>query len=781
MHVDASRATNAASLPKLVFRSGPLRGSVLALEKDRISMGRDPRNEVSIADNIVSSFHAAILRDEEGRFWLEDVGSKNGTFLGGERIERSELREGDVFFLCQSGPEIQFTLGEPKLPGIVESSTATFVRTGSFGRALRELLPHSKSGLSSILRLTGVRRLLDYRLEEETRRARIRYLGLVAGFFLLSALALAATVYVQTRGSNGGVGDPIAREPGATAGSSLEDLSLEGRNLQESGVAEGGGTIAPTKRGGSIDLRLEPIFGSLFLSYRDNPIGHAVVTNASERPLVGTELRFEFMGAAASFLVEPCSSVVPEIPPGGSVEVALTPKLSTEALSDHTREVAARAMLARDGVLLAATTRGVFIHGRHVMSWEDPERIAAFVDPEDPAVVAFVRSVWSRRPETSRHEFPPDSVVGGLTLLTGLTELGIRYLPDAKSPISARIDEKAIDSISFPGETLLARSGDCDDLSVLSCAVLEAAGIPTALAIGAGHVIFLFDAGVPASALGQSPLDPTTLLVRGERVWLPVESTDYARPGANFASAWSAAWRRLQAISAGEMQFVELRDAQRRYQPMNPPPDDRTLARIASTEWASAGLETSVAFGLASLRKLFLENLALRVAEIEKIVEEGPAREQAVGLLYARSGLLDEAREVFQKAVFGGGKPLSPEETAVWSATAGEEKVVLLSDLALCLALGHRSTEDLDLSARYAELALSGFPPEARSERGELMLRLALVHRLRGDLPAERSWKQQAFAIDPSMRTTYAGLVESEGTVAGEERKVIEYLRAGLR
>jgi len=214
---------------------------------------------------------------------------------------------------------------------------------------------------------------------------------------------------------------------------------------------------------------------------------------------------------------------------------------------------------------------------------------------------------------------------------------------------------------------------------------------------------------------------------------------------------------------------------------MNPPPDERTLARIASTEWASAGLETSIAFGLASLRKLFLENLALRVQEIEKEVEEGPARDQAIGLLYARSGLFDEAKEIFQRAVFGGAKPPSSEETAGWSSAAGEEKFVLLSDLALCLALGHRSAKDLDLSARYTELALSGFPAEARSERGELMLRLALVHRLRGDLSEERNWKQQAFVLDPSLRTTYAGLVETEGAVAGEERKVIDYLRAGLR
>jgi pSer/pThr/pTyr-binding forkhead associated (FHA) protein len=47
----------------------------------------------------VSRRHARILVEAEGAF-LEDLGSKNGTFLRGERLAaRSPLRDGDNFCL----------------------------------------------------------------------------------------------------------------------------------------------------------------------------------------------------------------------------------------------------------------------------------------------------------------------------------------------------------------------------------------------------------------------------------------------------------------------------------------------------------------------------------------------------------------------------------------------------------------------------------------------------------------------------------------------------------
>jgi pSer/pThr/pTyr-binding forkhead associated (FHA) protein len=58
-------------------------------------LGREPTAAVSIDDATVSRHHARIVIDR-GRAVLEDLGSKNGTWLHGSRIATSQaLRDGD--------------------------------------------------------------------------------------------------------------------------------------------------------------------------------------------------------------------------------------------------------------------------------------------------------------------------------------------------------------------------------------------------------------------------------------------------------------------------------------------------------------------------------------------------------------------------------------------------------------------------------------------------------------------------------------------------------------
>lgn len=71
-------------------------GAVLPLQ-GTVTIGRDPSCEVSIDRREISKRHARI-EEREGRHWLSDLGSTNGTWKWGERIDgRVELRAGDVF------------------------------------------------------------------------------------------------------------------------------------------------------------------------------------------------------------------------------------------------------------------------------------------------------------------------------------------------------------------------------------------------------------------------------------------------------------------------------------------------------------------------------------------------------------------------------------------------------------------------------------------------------------------------------------------------------------
>ncbi|HCP44904.1 MAG TPA: hypothetical protein DIU15_02595, partial [Deltaproteobacteria bacterium] len=46
------------------------------------SIGRHPENSISIQDRSVSKFHAQVHRTEDGGYELQDLGSRNGTFVG---------------------------------------------------------------------------------------------------------------------------------------------------------------------------------------------------------------------------------------------------------------------------------------------------------------------------------------------------------------------------------------------------------------------------------------------------------------------------------------------------------------------------------------------------------------------------------------------------------------------------------------------------------------------------------------------------------------------------
>ncbi len=78
----------------LVVTRGPNAGSKYLLDQEITSAGRHPDSEVFLDDVTVSRRHAQILRTE-GRYFVQDVGSLNGTYVGGGRVEFQELRNGD--------------------------------------------------------------------------------------------------------------------------------------------------------------------------------------------------------------------------------------------------------------------------------------------------------------------------------------------------------------------------------------------------------------------------------------------------------------------------------------------------------------------------------------------------------------------------------------------------------------------------------------------------------------------------------------------------------------
>lgn len=93
----------------VIFKSGlepELKIEKVDLTKDRITIGRDPSNDVVIDHPVVSKRHAELVK-QDGKFFILDLGSTNGTFVNGIKVKRHPLQELDRIVIGPS--ELHFS------------------------------------------------------------------------------------------------------------------------------------------------------------------------------------------------------------------------------------------------------------------------------------------------------------------------------------------------------------------------------------------------------------------------------------------------------------------------------------------------------------------------------------------------------------------------------------------------------------------------------------------------------------------------------------------------
>jgi hypothetical protein len=104
-----------------------LEGSVIReipLDKERITIGRRPQNDIQIENLAVSGEHACIVTILNDSF-LEDLGSTNGTLVNGNPIKKHILQNNDVV-----------EIGKYKMKYVVEAATAGQAAQDDFERTM---------------------------------------------------------------------------------------------------------------------------------------------------------------------------------------------------------------------------------------------------------------------------------------------------------------------------------------------------------------------------------------------------------------------------------------------------------------------------------------------------------------------------------------------------------------------------------------------------------------------------------------------------------------------
>jgi len=78
----------------IIVLAGQNVGEMYKVSVDQITLGRGGGADVRLVDEGISRFHCRIVVDDDV-LYVEDLKSRNGTFLNGERINRRKLEDGD--------------------------------------------------------------------------------------------------------------------------------------------------------------------------------------------------------------------------------------------------------------------------------------------------------------------------------------------------------------------------------------------------------------------------------------------------------------------------------------------------------------------------------------------------------------------------------------------------------------------------------------------------------------------------------------------------------------
>jgi S1-C subfamily serine protease len=222
--------------PRLQFASGSQQGRAADVAGDRFLVGRGSDCELTLADGEASRRHALLRPQADGSVVLEDLGSTNGTFVNGRRIngpvtlrggERVRIGDTELNFLDGVAAQTQqpSPATAPPPPGAAAAAAAA---GGGAGAAAAGSAPPTPSRIERIM------------LRRSVNRAMI-----IAG--ISGAIALIAVVVVVIIVLTGGSSAPSSSEIVAAVKPATVDVLIS--QTGEGVVAGGTGWVLDADRG----------------------------------------------------------------------------------------------------------------------------------------------------------------------------------------------------------------------------------------------------------------------------------------------------------------------------------------------------------------------------------------------------------------------------------------------------------------------------------------------------------------------------------------------------
>jgi len=246
------------------------------------------------------------------------------------------------------------------------------------------------------------------------------------------------------------------------------------------------------------DVVFQDVFPMFFKHYDDHPLGTAVLKNPGRE--AASDLKVSLFIKQYMDNPKECA-VEPVIDRRGEQRLDLT-ALFTERVLEITEATKVSAEITFEyavggGKFRERHVETIRILDRNAITWDDDRKAAVFVTPKDPTVLTFSKNVASLI-EGAGSRAINQNLRLGMAFYQALSLYGLAYIVDPKTPYKEYSRSKeAVDFLQFPRQTVQYKAGDCDDLTILYCSLLESVGIETAFITVPGHIFMAFSLDLP--------------------------------------------------------------------------------------------------------------------------------------------------------------------------------------------------------------------------------------------------------------------------------------------
>ncbi len=391
------------------------------------------------------------------------------------------------------------------------------------------------------------------------------------------------------------------------------------------------------------EIRIDPVFPILYQYYDHGPFGAVELHNSGSDTLSNVRMSFfvnAYMDSPKTF------ARFDRVRRGETVSAELLAMFNNRILRVTEGERVTAEITVEYTALGRPMTQTLretlLIHNRNALTWDDDRKAAAFVTARDPNILRYARNTAGVQDDTPLQAINTNFRTA-MAMFESFATFGITYVVDPESAYEdLSQDALALDFLQFPVQTLEYRAGDCDDLAILYNALLEAVGIETAFVTVPGHIYSAFDLEMWPEDAERTFGSLENLILKDDAVWVPVEITAL-RGG--FINAWEIGARQWREYSrTGEAEIHLTRGAWQIYPPVASPGDGTVLSSLPDRDRLLASYSSR-------LESFINRSIYGREQELlARIRGTGdPRSTNALGVLYARHGLLEQAAEQFER------------------------------------------------------------------------------------------------------------------------------------